>query len=103
MKATGSDWQAIKKNAGRMYSRVPYRGWILKISPDGTTTPFACGFRSPDGIGFDSEGNLLVTDNQGDWRGTSPLYTVKKDHFYGTPPLSHGEATGTDATLFKFL
>lgn len=85
MKATGSDWQAIKKNAGRMYSRVPYRGWILKISPDGTTTPFACGFRSPDGIGFDSEGNLLVTDNQGDWRGTSPLYTVKKDHFYGHP------------------
>lgn len=72
--------------AGRMYSRVPWRGWVLKLSPDGKSMqPFASGFRSPDGIGFDGEGHLLVTDNQGDWRGTSPLFVVRKDGFHGHP------------------
>ncbi|WP_193213810.1 DUF7133 domain-containing protein [Luteolibacter marinus] len=79
-------WGKKSGKAGRMYSRVPWRGWIMKLSPDGKTAePFACGFRSPDGIGFDAQGNLLATDNQGDWRGTSPLYVVKKGGFYGHP------------------
>ncbi|YCM46721.1 hypothetical protein V2O64_11885 [Verrucomicrobiaceae bacterium 227] len=73
------------KEAGRMYSRVAYRGCILKITPDGKATPFAYGFRSPDGIGFDEAGRLWVTDNQGDWRGTSPLYHVTEGGFYGHP------------------
>lgn len=68
-----------------MYSAVPYRGWIMKLSPDGELHPYASGFRSPNGLGFDSEGRLLVTDNQGDWVGTSPLYHVKEGHFYGHP------------------
>lgn len=79
-------WGKNRGKAGRMYSRVPYRGWILKLSPDGKEmTPFACGVRSPDGIGFDAEGRLLVTDNQGDWRGTSPLYHIEEGKFYGHP------------------
>lgn len=70
--------------AGRMYSRVPYRGWVLKLSPDGSQmTPFASGFRSPDGIGFDARGQLLITDNQGDWLGTSKLHEVREGNFYG--------------------
>ncbi len=69
---------------GRMYSCVPYRGWVMKIDPEtGETEPFASGFRSPDGIHFDEQGRLLVTDNQGDWRGTSPMHEVKKGGFYG--------------------
>ena len=80
------NWKANSKLAGRMYSRAPYRGWVLKLTPDGkSATPWACGFRSPDGIGFDAAGRLLVTDNQGDWRPTSPLYEIKKDGFYGHP------------------
>lgn len=81
------NWKNNSKLAGRMYSRVPYRGWVLKLSPDGkTATPWASGFRSPNGIGFDSHGRLLVTDNQGDWRPTSPLYEIKQGGFYGHPP-----------------
>ena len=45
----------------------------------------ASGFRSPNGIGFDAGGRLLITDNQGDWRPTSPLYDVKEGGFYGHP------------------
>lgn len=81
-----SQWGKRAPKAGRMYSRVPWRGWVLKLSPDGKTmTPFASGFRSPDGIGVDADGNVLVTDNQGDWRGTSPLHVVKPGGFHGHP------------------
>ncbi len=82
----GGNWRERAELAYRMYSRVPWRGWVLRLSPDGRSMePFACGFRSPEGIGFDADGHLLVTDNEGDWRGTSPLYTVKKGGFYGHP------------------
>jgi glucose/arabinose dehydrogenase len=82
----GPNFGKFRGKAGRMYSRVPYRGWIIKVSPDGSKwEPYASGFRSPDGIGFDAQGRLLVDDNQGDWRGTSPLYVVKKGGFYGHP------------------
>tara|TARA_B110000483_G_scaffold114228_1_gene138658 strand:+ start:19849 stop:21948 length:2100 start_codon:yes stop_codon:yes gene_type:complete len=84
-KELGDEWPKIKADAGRMYSRVPYRGCVLKITPDGKSSVFAYGFRSPDGLGFDEEGRLWVTDNQGDWRGTSPLYHVQEDGFYGHP------------------
>ena len=81
-----NQWGKRKGKAGRMYARVEWRGWILKVSPDGSKMePFASGFRSPDGLGFDADGRLFMTDNQGDWRGTSPLYHVKKGHFYGHP------------------
>jgi len=68
---------------GRMYACVPYRGWVLKVKPSGKTIPWALGFRSPNGIGMDDRGRLFVTDNQGDWLGTSHLYHVKKGRFYG--------------------
>ncbi len=69
----------------QMFSPVPYRGWIMKLTPDGKLHPYACGFRSPNGLGFDLKGNLLVTDNQGDWVGTSTLYHVEEGRFYGHP------------------
>lgn len=80
------NWKTNSKLAGRMYSRVPYRGWVLRLSPDGKNAePWASGFRSPNGIGFDAHGRLLITDNQGDWRPTSPLYEIRKGAFYGHP------------------
>ena len=79
-------WGKNRGKAGRMYSRVKWRGWVLKLSPDGKKMePYASGLRSPNGIGFDAAGRLLITDNQGDWRPTSPLYDIKKDGFYGHP------------------
>lgn len=74
------------RSAGKeMFSVVPYRGWVMKRTRDGKWLPYAMGFRSPNGLGFDAEGNLLVTDNQGDWVGTSKLYHVQEGNFYGHP------------------
>lgn len=78
-------WKKNKLKAGRMYSRVPYRGCVIKITPEGKASPFAYGFRSPDGIHIDEQDRLWITDNQGDWRGTSPLYHVTEGGFYGHP------------------
>lgn len=72
-------------NEGRMNSSVPYRGWIMKLTPEGKTIPWANGFREPNGLGFDLKGNLFVPDNQGDFVGSSALYHIRKDGFYGHP------------------
>ena len=79
------NWKSIKKDAGRMYSRVPYRGWVLKISPEGKMIPISSGVRSPNGLGFDAHENLYVPDNQGDWLGTSKIHLIKPGRFHGHP------------------
>lgn len=67
------------------FSAVPYRGWIMKLTPDGEIIPYAHGFRSPNGLVIDQQGRLFATDNQGDWVGTSKLYQVEEGKFYGHP------------------
>jgi len=67
------------------YSPVQYRGCVLRISPQGGVTPVSCGLRQPNGLGFSPEGDLFVTDNQGDWVGTSPLHHVTPGAFHGHP------------------
>lgn len=65
-------------------SRVPWRGWILKIKPDGTMEPWATGMRSPCGLGM-INGELFYSDNQGDWMGTGGIWNIKKGNFTGHP------------------
>ena len=65
-------------------SRVPLRGWIFKISPDGKMEPWATGMRSPCGLGM-VDGELFYDDNQGDWMGSGGLWHVKKGAFMGHP------------------
>src|SRR5690606_30447457 len=64
------------KVGNAMFSVVPYRGWVMKVDKNFKITPFASGFRSPNGIALDAKDRLYVTENQGDWVGTSPLYHV---------------------------
>ena len=54
--------------AGRMYSRVPYRGCVMRLADDGRGPAelYATGFRSPDGIGFDAAGRLLYSSGDPD-------------------------------------
>jgi cytochrome c551/c552 len=65
-------------------SRVPWRGWMMNITPDGQMTPYATGFRSPCGLGM-IDGELFYTDNQGDWVGSGGVWQVKKGDFIGHP------------------
>ena len=65
-------------------SRVPWRGWIMHISPDGTMEPWATGMRSPCGLGM-IDGELFYDDNQGDWIASGGLWHVTKGSFTGHP------------------
>ena len=65
-------------------SRVPWRGWVMKISPDGKMEPWATGMRSPCGLGI-VDGELFYTDNQGDWIGSGGLWMLRKGDFTGHP------------------
>jgi len=70
---------------GRNFSSVLWKGWVMHYAADGKVSPFAKGFRMHNGIMRDSKGGIWCTDNQGDWRATTPLYHVKKNNFYGHP------------------
>lgn len=65
-------------------SRVPWRGWAMKISADGKMQPWATGMRSPAGLGI-VDGQLFYTDNQGDWIGSGAVWHVEKGDFIGHP------------------
>jgi cytochrome c551/c552 len=80
-------------------SRVPYRGWIMKISEDGQVEPWATGMRSPAGIGI-IDGELFYTDNQGDYIGSGGLWHIRKGDFTGHPAgLSWTHLTNSPLTL----
>lgn len=61
------------------------QGKLLAFSlKDGSHRVVASGFRTPNGIGKSPNGQLLVTDNQGDWLPASKLVHVKENGFYGS-------------------
>ena len=66
-------------------SATPWQGWVMKISPEGTLIPWANGFRMAAGVGVNPEGEVFVTDQQGDWIPSSNLIHVQKGRFYGHP------------------
>ena len=65
-------------------SRVPWRGWIMNISPQGQMTPWATGMRSPAGLGM-IDGELFYADNQGDYVGSGGIWHINKGDFVGHP------------------
>lgn len=65
-------------------SRVPWRGWTMKIHPDGTMEPWATGMRSPCGLGM-IDGEFFYDDNQGDWQGSGGIFHLTKGSFTGHP------------------
>lgn len=70
---------------GSFSSQAPFRGWALRIKPDGTMVPTCSGIRSPGGIGFDADGEVYCTDNQGPWHGACTLQHLIPGTFQGHP------------------
>ncbi|MCC9606203.1 hypothetical protein LOC68_19055 [Blastopirellula sp. JC732] len=67
------------------YSRALHRGMIMKVSPEGKTTAFASGLRSPGGIGLDEHGALFYVESQGPWNCSCSLKAVTEQSFHGHP------------------
>ena len=62
-----------------------FRGWAVRVPAKGGFEPWANGLRSPAGLGFAPDGRLWYSENQGEYVGTSKLFVMKKDAFYGHP------------------
>ena len=88
----GKPTQAGQRIAGS----VPCTGAVMKIPLNGGKPEVvAWGFRNPFGLRFSSEGNLYVTDNAYDERGSRPVWgagdlfwQVKTGGWYGFPDFS---------------
>lgn len=61
----------------------PDRGRTIRISKDGTFEWLNYGLRTPNGIGLGVDGEIFVTDNQGEWTPANKLIHVKKGEFLG--------------------
>jgi glucose/arabinose dehydrogenase len=70
---------------GSFSSVTDFRGWALRVKPDGKLVPTCSGIRSPAGIGFDADGETYYTDNQGPWHGSCTLQHLVPGTFQGHP------------------
>lgn len=66
-------------------SKVPFRGWCLKITPDGQVIPICSGIRSPCGIGPNEHGVMFYAESQGPWNGSCSLKVLEPGGFMGHP------------------
>jgi len=78
--------------------QVPCSGAVMRMKPDGSNLELvAWGFRNPFGLAFDSSGQLFVTENSFDERGSRPvwgtpdvLWKVNQGVWYGWPDFAGG-------------
>ena len=62
-----------------------FRGWCVRVTPDGKMIPTTSGIRSPGGIGQNHIGDMFYCDNQGTWNGTSSIKPLPVGGFVGNP------------------
>ncbi len=82
--AEGNLWVTLCLT-GSFSSECKYRGWCVRITPDGRTIPTCSGIRSPGGVGANLAGDVFYTDNQGPWNGTCALKHLRPGKFVGHP------------------
>ncbi|MFT5123716.1 MAG: hypothetical protein ACI97B_002351 [Verrucomicrobiales bacterium] len=80
----GNIWVALGLS-GSYKSHNLFRGWAVKITPDGQTLPVCSGLRSPGGVGPNKEGVMFAFESQGPWNGACSLKHLKQGGFLGHP------------------
>ncbi len=80
----GNIWVVLTLT-GSFSSQSPYRGWCVRVTPDGKMIPTCSGVRSAGGIAFNAAGDCFYTDNQGPWNSACKLHWLKPGRFVGHP------------------
>jgi hypothetical protein len=70
---------------GSFTSDSKFRGWCVRVTPDGKLVPTCSGVRSPGGIGMNAEGDVFFSENQGPWNGPCGLKHLVPGGFMGHP------------------
>lgn len=68
---------------GGHQAKAPWRGWCVRVTPQGELIPIATGLRSPNGVGISPEGELFYCDNQGEWVATNKMHHIQPGDYYG--------------------
>lgn len=77
----------------------PWQGWVLKAAPSGDLIPWGSGFRQPFGVAVSPDDDIFITNQQGDWVGSSSLIHVKEGQFYGHPASLKWDERYADETI----
>jgi len=72
----------------------PVNGQVFRISAEGKMEFVASGFRAPNGMGVGPDGEVLITDNHGEWVPASKLVVLEPGAFYGAHADPAGELEG---------
>ncbi|GHA69281.1 PQQ-dependent sugar dehydrogenase [Pontibacter akesuensis] len=83
---------------------IPCSGAVMRITPEGGQLELvAWGFRNPYGLAFAPNGQLYISENSFDVRGSRPiwgtadyLWKVQPDTWYGWPDFAGGLAMNGD-------
>lgn len=82
--AEGNLWVALGLS-GSYESHNLFRGWAVKVTPEGRMIPVCSGLRSPGGVGANAQGVMFATESQGPWNGCCSLKHLKPGGFLGHP------------------
>ena len=80
----GNIWVALGLT-GSYHSRQVFRGWCVKVTPEGKMIPVCSGLRSPGGVGPNAQGVMFCVESQGPWNGACSLKHLKQGGFLGHP------------------
>ncbi len=82
--AEGNIWVALGLSSS-YESHNLFRGWAVKVTPDGKMIPVCSGLRSPAGVSANAEGAMFAIESQGPWNGCCSLKHLKPGGFLGHP------------------
>lgn len=74
------------------------RGTIFRMDRKGSFEQIATGLRQPNGIVINAEGEIFVTENQGQWVPGCKIVHVQEGHFYGCQFGTGDRYTGLEAS-----
>lgn len=81
-------WVTLNCTIGRTVgSNDAWRGWSIKVKPDGQWEPVSGGLRSPSGLGLNPAGDVFASEQQGEWFPAGALLHLR-------PGVFHGHAAG---------
>lgn len=81
---SGNMWVTLNCTMGE--TPVPnkdWRGYGLRIAPDGKWQPVSGGMRSPCGIGINAAGDVFYSEQQGNWNCAGGVHHIRQGAFHG--------------------
>jgi len=82
IKLKGKELDRTLPNPGLGYRQARWRGWGMKVTPEGELIPVCAGMRSPCGLGANAAGDMFYTDQQGNWVPTNSLHHMREGAFF---------------------